>query len=414
MRTDTLVSIEVLGSVVPFDKLEANELQQLVQDTCYETLLTGETIARCGSNDPWTYYLASGEVSMEAPGQEKMVVTAGDDRAKLPLNYTKPCQWTIRARDGVVIFRISDAVVRKVLGDEPAPDKIDDNVPLEESELMAQLMRDIERDAKSNKLKIPSLPEIALQVQAAVRHKGTDVSEVARMVMADPPLAGRLIQVANSPMYRGKAPITTCQMAISRMGLSVTRDLVVGCSLQQMFESESPLLKRYMQKAWQHSTRVAALAAVISRHGRGVDEDRAMLAGLVHNIGALPIINYAEQYPELVEDEAMLGRVIRKLSCDAGVQVLRRWDFELDLIDVVRGGSDWYRDAGPRPDYCDVVLLAQLYSFIDTPQMDDYPTIDEVPAFSKFSLGRLGPKMTLRVLETAQADIDAIEQMLQG
>ncbi len=414
MRTDKLVSAEVLGALTPLDKLGTMVLQQLAQETWFETLLAGETVARHGSNEPWSYYLASGEVLMEAPDREDEVVSANSDRAKLPLNYTKPCQWTIRANDSVVIFRLSDAVVREALGGAPAPDKIDDNEPLDEAALMTLLMADIERDAKANKLKIPSLPDIALQVQAAVKHKGTDVSEVARIVMADPPLVGRLIQVANSPMYRGKAPITTCQMAISRMGLKVTRDLVIGCSLQQMFKSESSLLNHFMRKAWQHSTQVAALGAVISRHGRGVDEDRAMLAGLIHNIGALPIISYAEKYPELVEDEALLSNIVDKLSCDAGVQVLRRWDFELDLIDVVRGACDWYRDSGAKPDYCDVVLLAQLYSFIDTPQMECHPAIDEVPAFTKFSLGRLGPKMTLRVLETAQADIEAIEKMLQG
>ncbi len=414
MRTDKLVSAEILGSLSPLDKLDATVLQQLAEETWFETLLTGETIARHGSNEPWTYYLASGEVLMEAPGREDEVVSANSERAKLPLNYTKPCQWTIRTNDSVVIFRLSDVVVREALGNALAPDRIDDDVPLDEAALTVQLMADIERDAKANKLNIPSLPDIALQVQAAIKRDVSDVSEVARIVMADPPLAGRLIQVANSPMYRGKAPITTCQMAISRMGLKVTRDLVVGCSLQQMFDSESSLLKHFMRKVWQRSTHVAALCAVISRHGRGVDEDRAMLAGLIHNIGALPIISYAEKYPELVEDEEMLSKIVDRLSGEVGVQVLRRWDFELDLIGVVRGACDWYRDAGPRPDYCDVVLLAQLYGFIDTPQMENHPAIDEVPAFSKFSLGRLGPKMTLRVLETAQADIEEIEKMLQG
>jgi len=356
----------------------------------------------------------SGDVSMEAPDRDDEVVSANTDRAKLPLNFTKPSQWTIRASSRVVVFRLSDIEVSKALGDAPAPDKIDGDIPLGEKALIERLIADIERDSKASRLKIPSLPDIALQVQAAVKDKGSDVADVARIVMADPPLVGRLLQVANSPMYRGKAAITTCQMAVSRMGLKVTRDLVIGCSLQQMFENDSPLLNDFMRKEWRHSTRVAALCAVISRHARGIDEDRAMLAGLVHNIGALPIINYAAKYPELVEDEEMLDNVINKLSCEVGVQVLRRWDFDLDVIDVVRGAHDWYRDSGPKAEYCDVVLLAQLYSFIDTPQMESHPAIDAVPAFTKFSLGRLGPKMTLRVLEAAQADIEEIGRMLDG
>ncbi|VAW86845.1 hypothetical protein MNBD_GAMMA17-738 [hydrothermal vent metagenome] len=414
MKTDKLVNPAIMGVFSPLDTLGAVELMRLSRDNYFETLLAGETIARHGSNEPWTFFLVSGDVSLEAPGRDDEVVSANTDKAKLPLNFTKPCQWTIRASSRVVVFRLSDGEVRKALGDAPPPDKIDGNIPLDEAALIEHLIADIERDSKASKLKIPSLPDIALQVQSAVKDKGSDVSEVARIVMADPPLAGRLLKVANSPMYRGKSAITTCQMAVSRMGLQVTRDLVIGCSLQQLFESDLPLLKKIMRKAWQRSTRLAALCAVISRHGRGLDEDRAMLAGLVYNIGALPVINYAAKYPELVEDETMLSQVIEKLSCEVGVQVLRRWDFNLDVIDVVRGSHDWYRDEGPKPDYCDVVVLAQLYSFIDTPQMERYPAIDEVPAFTKFSLGRLGPKMTLRVLETAQADIDAIEKVLQG
>ena len=414
MKTDKLVNPAIMAAFIPLDKLDAVELLRLSRDSYFETLLAGETVARHRGSEPWTYFLVSGDVSLEAPGRNDEMVSANTEKAKLPLNFTKPCQWTIRASSRVVVFRLSDDEVSKALGDAPPPDKIDGNIPLNEETLVERLMADIERDSKASKLRIPSLPDIALQVQAAVKDKGTDVSEVARIVMADPPLVGRLLQVANSPMYRGKSAITTCQMAVSRMGLQVTRDLVVGCSLQQLFESDSPVLKAFMRKAWRHSTHVAALCAVISRHARGIDEDRAMLAGLVHNIGALPIINYAAKYPELLEDEAMLAKVIEKLSSEVGVQVLRRWDFDLDVIDVVRGAHDWYRDSGPKADYCDVVVLAQLYSFIDTPLMESHPAIDVVPAFAKFSLGRLGPKMTLRVLETAQADIEVIEKMLGG
>ncbi len=414
MKSDKSVNPAVMATFTPLDGLDPEVLLQLSQDTFFETLVAGETIARHGSSEPWSYFLVSGEVLMAAPGREDERVVAGSARARIPLNYTKPCQWMIRASASVVLFRLSDATVKWALGDAPAPDKIDDSAPLDEAVLIKKLMADIERDSRINQLKIPSLPDIALQVQKAVKDKGTDVSEVARIVMADPPLVGRLLQVANSPMYRGRAPITTCQAAISRMGLHVTRDLVIGCSLQQLFDSESVLLQRAMRNEWRHSTHVAALCAVISRHGRGVDEDRAMLAGLVHNIGALPIIHYAEKYPELVRNETMLTTVIQQLSGEVGVQVLRRWEFDLDMIDVVRGAHDWYRDSGPKPDYCDVVLLAQLYSFIDTPSMERHPAIDAVPAFTKFSLGRLGPKMTLRVLEAAQTDIEAIEKVLQG
>ena len=102
------------------------------------------------------------------------------------------------------------------------------------------------------------------------------------------------------------------------------------------------------------------------------------------------------------------------MSSKVGEMVLRRWQFDNDIITVVRECRDWMRDPDPKADYCDIVLLAQLYSYIDTPHMGEYPAIDEVPAFAKLPLGRLGPKMTIKVLEQARAEIEEIQQLIQG
>lgn len=414
MRTDKLVAEEILEAFNPLNRLDGKIRQRLAGETWFEILPAGEVVIRHGSSDPSVYYLVSGEVLLKAPGREDEVLNANDDKARQPLNHMKPCRWTISAVGRIIIFRISDAAVRRMLDDEPVQARSAVSAVPDEEKLMFRLVADIERDCEEDALKVPSLPDVVLRVQEAVKNRATDVSDVARIVMTDPPLVGRLIQVANSPMYRGKMEITACHTAISRMGLQITRDLVVSCSLQQMFDTESELLKRFMRKAWERSTHIAALCAVISRYGSGLDEDRAMLAGLVHDIGTLPIINYAERYPELAANEEMLERIINKLGRKIGIQVLHHWEFDADLVDVVRGAEEWHRDSGPKPDYCDAVLLARLYSFIDTPQMVTHPAIDEIPAFAKFSLGSLGSEMTLRVLESAQSDIEAIEKVLQG
>jgi len=94
--------------------------------------------------------------------------------------------------------------------------------------------------------------------------------------------------------------------------------------------------------------------------------------------------------------------------------VLRRWQFDNDFIMVIRECQKWMRDPDPKVDYCNIVLLAQLYRYIDTHRMSQHPAIDEVPASSKLPLGRLGPKMTIKVLEEARTDIDEIQEILQS
>jgi HD-like signal output (HDOD) protein len=138
-----------------------------------------------------------------------------------------------------------------------------------------------------------------------------------------------------------------------------------------------------------------------------------MLAGLMHNIGALPIIAYAEKYPQLASSPELLNSIIERTGTRLGGTILKRWKFDQELITVASECHNWDHDAGRDVDYCDLVILAQLYSVINTPEMDKFPKIDEVPAFSKLPLGRLGPKMTLKIMETAQDDIKEIENMLR-
>jgi HD-like signal output (HDOD) protein len=59
-----------------------------------------------------------------------------------------------------------------------------------------------------------------------------------------------------------------------------------------------------------------------------------MLAGLIHNIGALPVLAMAETQDELVQDETELDRIIDILSPQVGQRILRMWGFPESLIQV--------------------------------------------------------------------------------
>lgn len=76
---------------------------------------------------------------------------------------------------------------------------------------------------KSNRLILPSLPEVALKVRDAVDRDDISAAKLAAMIAEDAALAARLIQVANSPLYRGRTEITGLQMAITRMGYNTVR-----------------------------------------------------------------------------------------------------------------------------------------------------------------------------------------------
>ncbi|MFA7387939.1 MAG: HDOD domain-containing protein, partial [Thiohalobacteraceae bacterium] len=65
------------------------------------------------------------------------------------------------------------------------------------------LLQHIIDDAKAGRLRLPSLPDLTQRVRVVVNDPRRSAAEVARVVQFDPALAARLIQIANSPLYRG-------------------------------------------------------------------------------------------------------------------------------------------------------------------------------------------------------------------
>ena len=56
-------------------------------------------------------------------------------------------------------------------------------------------------------------------------------------------MIGRLsIQVANSPLYRSRNPIDDLQMAVTRLGIKMVRDLVVTLAMKQIYQATSDVL----------------------------------------------------------------------------------------------------------------------------------------------------------------------------
>lgn len=408
MKTDKKIDKSILQSLVPVSSLNTDELEQLADTTFFETVPAGENLFNEGLSDPWTIFLLSGEVELASRQGTTAQIKSTAAEAKYPLAPAKPRLVTATAKTPVIFIRIADSALEEVINTDS--DSMED---LSDEALVKRILHDIQSAQKNNTLIIPTLPDLAEQIRQAVQDPDNDAENIARIIQADPAIAARIVYMSNSPVYRGKSQINTCHAAVSRMGLKATRDAVMSATLQQLFNSESKSTRKLLQELWNTSTHVAAICAVIARLTRRLDEDRAMLAGLLHNIGALPIIVYAEKYPRIATNPELLNDIIDKEGTRVGGAILKRWKFDHDLVTVANECHQWQRDPGPEVDYCDLVILAQLYSALNTPQMELLPRIDTVPAFKKLPLGRLGPKMTLKIIETAAQDIQEIQNMLR-
>ncbi|QPK63272.1 HDOD domain-containing protein [Methylomonas sp. LL1] len=244
----------------------------------------------------------------------------------------------------------------------------------------------VKTELEANRLVLPTLPDIALKVRDSVSKGDASAQELAEMIVTDPALSARLIQVANSPLYRGANEIKNIQMAVTRLGNSTIRTLITSLVMQQMFKPTTALLEHYFRGIWEHGVNVSAISRALAAFVPHLNSDEAMLAGLIHQIGKLPILTLVEKIPEFRDSPSRLDKLLEKAHPHVGKIIMDTWNFPQDLKLVASEYVDFQREHDGPADYVDLVQVAFLQSIAGT----DHPAcrIDwaTVPAFAKLGL----------------------------
>jgi HD-like signal output (HDOD) protein len=219
--------------------------------------------------------------------------------------------------------------------------------------------------------------------------------------------------VVNSPAVQGVKTIRTIQNAIVRLGLSATRNLVMSYAVKQLFKTKSDMLRKRMRQLYDHIVEIAAISYAVSNVSKKFQSDQLLLAGLVHEIGVIPILSYIEDTGLEVKDEHELENIIQKLRAVVGSMVIKNWGFSSDLLNVVECAEDWHRNTGAELDVCDIVIIAQLYSMLQHKDVGHLPKIDQVPAFKKLFPDKQDPEFVAQVFEQAQEEISEVKRLLR-
>ena len=277
------------------------------------------------------------------------------------------------------------------------------------SKLAEKVQLDLIKAIDNDELVLPTLPEVALKVREAAEDPNVGIPELSKVIGNDAALTARIIKVVNSPLLRTNREITDLQMAIGRLGINYTCNLATGLAMEQMFQATTDVVDRKMREVWNKSTEIAGISHVLCRHYTRLMPDQATLAGLVHQIGVLPILTYAEEHSELLADSISLNHVIEQIHPIIGDKILRAWEFPEVIACVPSQYANFSRNSA-KVDYVDIVQVATLQSHLGTPH--PYTQLDwiQIPAFAKLGLK---PDMDIHADEDLSAAMDAAMTMLQ-
>lgn len=411
------IEADVLSDLVPLRGLDDAALRALAAEAEIEEAPARSVIFRKGEEDAYTRYVLSGEVVLvEQSGEQRTVVGMGDAGAAAePLGLGGTHKFSALARTDVRLIRLSAVRIQQALEASRLPaaeveevEEAPEDAPGEA--LFYQLVRDLMED----RLALPGMPDIAVRVRRLVADPEAGPNDVIRVLQADPAVAAQLLKTANSALYAASAKADSLRSAVMRLGLRTVREVVTAVTMRQVFRAANPLLHRRMVELWMHSTLVAAIASVMARGLRGFDPDQALLAGLIHDIGAVPLVAHAGDYPELAADPRGLEQVLGQHQGEIGVMILRRWNFSEELVRVPAEAENWHRDHDGPADYADLLVAAQLESMAGTRAADRYPGLSQVPALGRLVAAGLELGDSHSIRDQARDEIAEVQRLLTG
>lgn len=275
---------------------------------------------------------------------------------------------------------------------------------------IATLITDICAKLLENHATLPSMPAVAARIHDAMASPNWSMRTIATIIKSDVGTTTYLLRVANSPLYAGGGPVRQVEQAIARLGINSTRHLVMVHAVRSTFVTRSAVLTSLMQRTWAFSTRLAALSGVLAKRCTSFRPESATLAGLLQDIGVLPILHVLNPYHTQISNEVQVLRAIDRFAASIGTILLTRWEFDAEMIEVARSRGNWLRNPQPTADLADVVLLARLHAHVTagSDEAESVPRIDAVPAYGKLELGDLRPDGSIALLHEEAGAIDGL------
>lgn len=299
-------------------------------------------------------------------------------------------------------------VPRELLPDGASDSAQVDELDLDDAE--GDFLAGLYEQINSNRLELPARPEVALRIQRLTDDPDAGIAELTELIQSDATLAGALIHATNSPRFRAAKEITSVRDAIVRIGFANTRMLATNLALRQVFKAKRQVARDVIAEVWSESVLRSAYCSLLSQKLSLLDPDRALLAGLLASVGAVPIVQFFDQRGDNAGGRQELDELLEKLMSLTGVLVVNFWELGSDLVAVAEQVMNWgYRAS--EPDYASLSIVSRWAAL--THQGRPCPPAAEVPAFAVLGMQPPGEDGALIELQGSEAALERLQGMFE-
>ncbi|MCD6581284.1 MAG: GGDEF domain-containing protein [Desulfuromusa sp.] len=179
---------------------------------------------------------------------------------------------------------------------------------------------------------LPSPPAIAVQILNTVQKEDAALSELVKIISADPALTGKMLQIANSGFYALKNEVTSIDRALSVLGTNVIKNIALSFVIATDMRGEKQSSFDF-DDYWRRSV-TSAVAAELLIQQLGQKDDDIFVTALLHDIGMLVLFMHKrDDYSELLQEVSLSEKTLVELERDkynfshqqVGATLINKW-----------------------------------------------------------------------------------------
>lgn len=221
--------------------------------------------------------------------------------------------------------------------------------------------------------RMPSLSTTVVKVLETCNNPRASANDLKRVISLDPVLTGRVLKLINSAYYSLANPITSLTRAIIMLGLNTVKNLALSSAILKNIRGNGSSQAYSTDEFWTHCLCVGVVAKSLAaiRGMSPVEQEEFFVAGLLHDLGKVPLNNqfpreYGQVWETAQRDHDALyeseGRLLGIDHCAVGSLIANKWRLGTTLVQSLSHHHNPDDCPEKNRDFVSVVSLANQFA----------------------------------------------------
>ena len=171
---------------------------------------------------------------------------------------------------------------------------------------------------------------------------GEDANELIQFILREPIIAAKVLAAVNSPLYGLTTPIVSAGQAVTFLGLTTVRNVVLQTLTRDSFKAGDPALQRVCDGLWNCATIASEICHRVAQRMGMANPGALSTQALLSYFGDFAVLTLFAEHSRRVDWQAgLLARTVaeqRDLGVNArtlGCLLMRDWHLPDEIVDGV-------------------------------------------------------------------------------